>query len=151
MSQSDYLKYKKTKRVLKEQTDLDPVLPPGEYTAYKTYNLETTITTTKSVFNQLTPTGKQVVFDMEQNISNCPTFTLCNNTNARANRRLLDASQSACFPVMKAPGRSVPVYTQKPSFSTYVLKNYKVRCECNNTTCTGSQSRTCRLKYACTC
>jgi hypothetical protein len=62
--------------------------------------------------------------------------------------------------VMKAPGRSVPPVKPttaknsqflKPNFNSYVRKNYRVRCECNDTTCVGSQSRTCRLKYSCTC
>ena len=161
MSQSDYLKFKKTSRLLKDQADYDPVFVPSEYMAGIDFNLETTVLNTKQTNNQLKPSDKQVVFGMERTTGgNCPTFTLCTGTNGRANRRLLDASQTACFPVMKAPGRSVPSVKPttakdsqflKPNFSSYVRKNYKVRCECNDTTCTGSQSRTCRLKYGCTC
>ena len=161
MSQSDYLKFKKTSRLLKDQADYDPVFVPSEYMAGIDFNLETTVLNTKQTNNQLKPSDKQVVFGMERTTGgNCPTFTLCTGTNGRANRRLLDASQTACFPVMKAPGRSVPSVKPttakdsqflKPNFNSYVRKNYKVRCECNDTTCIGSQSRTCRLKYGCTC
>ena len=161
MSQSDYIKFKKTSRLLKDPADYDPVFAPSEYMAGKDFNLETTILNTKQTNNQLKPSDKQVVFGMERTTGgNCPTFTLCTGTNGRANRRLLDASQTACFPIMKAPGRSVPSVKPttakdsqflKPNFSSYVRKNYRVRCECNDTTCTGSQSRTCRLKYGCTC
>lgn len=156
MSQSDYLKFKKTSRLLKDQVDSDPVLAPSEYIAGKDFNLETTVTNSKTTYNKLKPSDTQVVFGMERIINgNCPKFTLCTGTNTRANRRALDASQSTCFPVMKAPGRSVPPVKDsqllKPKFNSYVRKNYRVRCECNDTTCIGSQSRTCRLKYGCTC
>ena len=161
MSQSDYLKFKKTSRLLKDQADYDPVFVPSEYMAGIDFNLETTVLNTKQTNNQLQPSDKQVVFGMERTTGgNCPTFTLCTGTNGRANRRLLDANQTACFPIMKAPGRSVPPVKPttakdsqflKPNFSSYVRKNYRVRCECNDTTCTGSQSRTCHLKYGCTC
>jgi hypothetical protein len=150
MSQSDYLKFKKTSRLLKDQVDSDPVLAPSVYIAGMDFNLETTVFNTKQTNNQLRPPDKQLVFGMERTVGgNCPTFTLCTGTNTRANRRALDAGQSTCFPIMKAPGRSMPHV--KPNFNSYVRKNYRVRCECNNTTCIGSQSRTCRLKYGCTC
>ena len=161
MSQSDYLQFKKTSRLLQDQADFDPVFAPSVYIAGKDFNLETTILNTKQTNNRLKPTDKQLVFGMERTTGgNCPTFILCTGTNARANRRALDAGQTACFPVMKAPGRSVPPVKPtttkdsqflKPNFSSYVRKNYRVRCECNDTTCVGSQSRTCRLKYGCTC
>lgn len=161
MSQSDYIKFKKTSRLLKDQADYDPVFAPSEYMAGEDFNLETTVSNTKQLNNMLRPSDKQLVFGMERTIGgNCPTFTLCTGTNGRANRRLLDAGQTECFPVMKAPGLSVPTVKPttakdsqflKPNFSSYVRKNYRVRCECNDTTCTGSQSRTCRLKYGCTC
>ena len=163
MSQSDYIKFKKTSRLLKDQADYDPVFAPSEYMAGMDFNLETTIINTKQTNNQLKLSDKQIVFGMERTTGgNCPTFIICpgTGTDTRANRRLLDASQSECFPVMKAPGRSVPPVKPtstknsqflKPNFNSYVRKNYRVRCECNDTTCTGSQSRTCRLKYGCTC
>ena len=152
MSQSDYLRFKKTSRLLKDQADFDTVLAPSDYIAGKDFNLETTVTNSKLTYNRLTPSGKQKVFDMERTTGgSCPTFTLCTGTDARANRVALTGNQTVCFPILKAPGRSVPAYPQKPNFNTFVRKNYRVRCECNDTTCVGSQSRTCRLKYGCTC
>lgn len=151
MSQSDYITYKKSSRMLRDPTKLAPVLSPSEYTSFKEYALETAIVNSKPTYNQLVPAGKQNVFGMERTTTNCPTFALCTDTNARPNRKQLDAGQSSCFPVMKAPGRTVPTYDKKPTFSTYVRKNYRVKCECNDTTCTGSRSRACRMKYNCTC
>ena len=148
MSQSDYIKYKKTIIILNKQADLNPILAPSDYLAYKDYNLETTVTNNKPIYHKLTPPGKQMVFDMEKTMTSCPTFILCNNTNKRENRRPLDAGQSACFPIMKAPGRSVPVYPQKPTFNTYVRQNYRVTCDCVNNSCS---SRACRMKYNCAC
>jgi hypothetical protein len=161
MSQSDYLRFKKTSRLLKDQSDFDSVLAPSDYIAGKDFNLETTVTNSKATYNSLTPSGRQKVFGMERTTGgNCPTFILCTGTNARANRVALTGNQTVCFPVLKAPGRSVPPVKPttskdsqflKPNFNSYVRKNYRVRCECNDTTCVGSQSRTCRLKYGCTC
>jgi hypothetical protein len=161
MSQSDYLRFKKTSRLLKDIADFDPVLAPSDYIAGKDFNLETTITNSKTTYNRLKPSDKQIVFGMERTTGeSCPTFELCTETNARPNRVALTGNQSACFPVMKAPGRSVPSVKPttakdsqflKPNFNSYVRKNYRVRCECNYTMCVGSQSRTCLLKYGCTC
>jgi len=154
MSQSDYLRFKKTSRLLKDQADFAPILSPSDYMAYIDYNLQTTIQNTKQTNNLLALPGKQMVFDMEITSGpNCPTFILCNETNLRANRRDLDECQNTCFPIMKAPGRSVPQNPEysKFNFNSYILKNYRLRCECNNATCIGSQSRICRLKYGCTC
>jgi hypothetical protein len=150
MSQSDYIKFKKTSHLLTKLADYDPIFAPTEYMAGMDYNLETTISNTKQLNNLLTPMGTQIVFGMEKIIGvNCPTFILCTGTNNRVNRRPLDAGQMECFPVMKAPGLSVP--SVKPNFNSYVRKNYRVRCECKNMACNGSQSRTCRLKYGCVC
>ena len=156
MSQSDFIKFKRTERLLRDQTKFEPVLTPSEYTAYMNFNLETTVTNDKQTNNQLIPSDRQIVFGMEKNICDGYTeFLLCSGTQDRANRRNLDASQSSCFPVMKAPERSVPrTYAlQKDTLNnTFLRKYYRNICEYKDVPCVGSQSRVCRLKYGkCVC
>ena len=86
MSQGDYIRVKKTKQVLTKK--LSPVISHENYAAFQTYHLETTVNKTKHTFSRLLPASKKDIFDMEQNISGCPTFPLCTNTNARTNRKL---------------------------------------------------------------
>jgi hypothetical protein len=93
MSQSDYIKFKKTTMILKnastsslQKPELPPVLTPESYTAFTTYNLETTVTNTKNSYSQLLPTGKRKIFNMEKTVATCPSFILCKNTNTRPNR-----------------------------------------------------------------
>lgn len=91
MSQSDYINLKKTALILKNNStaalnDLPPVLTPELYTAFTTYNLETTVSNTKNTYSRLLPTGKKTFLDIEKNVATCPTFILCKNTNNRPNR-----------------------------------------------------------------
>jgi len=98
MSQSDYIKYKKitTKLAIDKTNDLPPVLNSQDYSDYKEYVLENTITNSKIINRRLIPSTTQVVLDMDKNkalvqnmgtsLSNCPNFLLCNNTNLRSNR-----------------------------------------------------------------
>jgi hypothetical protein len=101
MSQSDYIKYKKVTTVLAVDNNstnnkLKPVLNSQEYSNYKEYVLENTVTNNKTVYRRIVPTTVQVVLDMEKNksvvqnmgtsLSNCPSFLLCNSTNLRKNR-----------------------------------------------------------------
>lgn len=112
MSQSDYLKFKKTGTILKENpTSLPGVLHSDDYTLFKEYRLQTTIENSKPTYNKLALPNKKVIFDMELDASgSCPTFLLCSDTNTRSNRKPTLAYQQLCFPIMKAPGRSVPTY-----------------------------------------
>jgi hypothetical protein len=87
MSQSDYIKLKKTSMILKNN-ELPPVLTPEDYTDFVQYNLETTVTNTKKSYSRLLLPGNRDIFDMEKNVSGCVGFTLCTNTNERPNRVL---------------------------------------------------------------
>lgn len=87
MSQSDYLHHKKISLELKLQTKLSPILSGMDYTLYKQYSLEKNIKNTSKLYNNLVPTGVQVIFGIETPKSdNCPDFLLCKNTNTRPNR-----------------------------------------------------------------
>jgi hypothetical protein len=88
MSQSDYLKYKRVSTQLRVDTNnkQPPVFESKNYLDFVEYNLENTITNKKVIYNMLTPSGEQIVFNMEKKVSNCPSFIGCKNTNARTNR-----------------------------------------------------------------
>jgi len=87
MSQSDYIKLLKTTEVLRIGK-LPSILTPNDYTAFESYNLETTVTNTKNSYSQLQQSGYQNIFGMEKKVSMCPTFTMCIRTNTRPNRVL---------------------------------------------------------------
>jgi hypothetical protein len=132
MSYGDYLNFKKTVHILKELDKLDSTLDSDIYTRFKSFNLQTTVFNDSVIFNKLALSNKpQVVFDMEKSINGCPQFDLC-DSSSRANRRPLDATQSTCFPIMKAPGRSVPTYLKKPKERCATLL---LRCKCISENC----------------
>jgi hypothetical protein len=136
MSQSDYIKLKRIATNLKEQAKHDAVYKSTDYTTFKEYSLEKTITSTKPTFNQLRLPGTKTILDVEKKVSDCPSFIVCSGTDDRANRRPLDAVQQSCFPVMKPPGRPMPTLlnseTKKPFPNT---KKYRMNCVCRNVSC----------------
>jgi hypothetical protein len=87
MSQSDYINFKKTSLILKNNLNkLPSVLTPELYTAFTKYNLEITVPNTKNSYSRLLLGGKKNFLGIEKNVASCPTFILCKNTNTRANR-----------------------------------------------------------------
>ena len=134
MSQSDYITFKKTALILKNNSttainELPPVLTPELYTAFTTYNLETTVSNTKNAYNRLLPSDRKNFLDIEKNVSNCSTFILCKNTNARPNRTT-NSFQS-----------SIPIYKWKktkayvPNTCTLTSGFVRRRCLCTKKTC----------------
>jgi hypothetical protein len=99
MSQSDYIKLKKTSMILKNN-ELPPVLTPEDYTDFVQYNLETTVTNTKKSYSRLLLPGNRDIFDMEKNVSGCVGFILCTNTNERPNRVL---NTAVAYPYSPTP------------------------------------------------
>jgi hypothetical protein len=99
MSQSDYIKFKKTQNKITLLNKFPSVLNAGDYTDFKQYGIETNIignTYIKPQLNQLIPIGKTCIFDMEINTT-CPkmsivdpsnSFITCQSTNRRINRIL---------------------------------------------------------------
>ena len=94
MSQSDYIKYKKTSVQLKIN-EFPPIHDSNTYDELKNYALENTIQNSKITYNQLIPSNKIIVFSMEKStVNTClSNFPLCQNTNSRANRRPLLITQ----------------------------------------------------------
>ena len=111
---------------------MNPVLESSQYTNFKAFNLETTVTNTKQTNSNLMQENKQRIYDMDikildENSENClPEFILCNDTKNRPNRKPLKAFQSLCFPIMKAPGRSVPTYYN----GSTLKKPEPINCDC---------------------
>jgi hypothetical protein len=88
MSQSDYIKYIRisTQLLLDASKNQLPVMNSTNYLDYKEYVLENTIKNTNIINNLLTPSGEQIIFNMERMTAKCPTTYECINTNKRENR-----------------------------------------------------------------
>jgi hypothetical protein len=91
MSQSDYIKYKKTSNKLaidnKSTNNKEPpVFVSSDYIDFKQYHLENTINNTSRTFNYILPPTHKLIFNMDKVVTNCPTFIDCSNTNFRPNR-----------------------------------------------------------------
>ncbi len=124
MSQSDYIRFKKTTRQLKDLAKMPSVLMPSFYTQSISYNLETTVPNTKVVYHQLIPSNKRIVFDMELMVTNCPSFLYCSGTQARTNRKPLNRGQISPKPRPK-------YIKDRVLFS----KKYTMSCSCKNRKC----------------
>ena len=145
MSQGDYIKRKQISHTLVDKVNpgsnglysYGTVLNAKDYTDFKKYSLEGTITSTTATLNNLEIPNKQRIFDMEMDTTNCPSFVVCgtegNGTDARPNR-VLSGLAPTCNPVMKAPGRSVPPMwdeTNKKITSQFVYPAFKDKtCNC---------------------
>lgn len=132
MSCSDYLNYKKTIHILKELDKFDSTLDSYIYTQFKSFNAQTTIVNDNMMLNKLALSNKPlVVFNIERSVLGCPQFDMC-NSGSRVNRKLLDFNNATCFPVIKAPGRSVPKYIKKPKERCASLL---LKCKCIDIHC----------------
>ena len=89
MSQSDYIHYKKISNELKFMSKLSPVLNAGDYTDYIGYSIENKTQNTKQTNSQLALPNQVIINDISTiDVSGCPVFLTCNNTNERPNRVL---------------------------------------------------------------
>jgi len=150
MSQGDYIKRKQishklvgdgsTNGTIKGNglLDYNSVLNAKDYIDFKKYSLEGSIQSSTATLNDLVIPNQTKIFDMVMDVSNCPSFIICNDTDLRANRQPLKGFQSTCEPVMKAPGLSVPVVwddaTKKMKYK-YAEPAFKSKtCNCINGT-----------------
>ena len=93
MSQGDYVKRKQVAQMLRADGFHTPNRLPAIFSSqdllkYQQYQIINNDSNTKLNYNLITPTGKKIVFDMERNVANCPTFVVCKDTNTRPNRVL---------------------------------------------------------------
>lgn len=109
MSQSDYIRYKKSSNQLLEVNKLNAVLDSQDYTDFKQYYLESNIPNTKTTFNQLNIPGYTTVFNMSKKINDCPinNFKMCNNTDQRDNRILVTDHRTDAYTINIYPIKSI--------------------------------------------
>jgi hypothetical protein len=93
MSQGDYIKRKQVAQTLRADGLNTPNRFPAVFSSqdllkYQQYQIINDDSNTIINYNLLTSPGKILVFDMERNVANCPTFIVCRNTNTRPNRVL---------------------------------------------------------------
>ena len=100
MSYGEYLDFKKTSIILEELNQLDSTLESNLYTRFKSYNVQTTVVNKSELFNSLTDPDKPATV--------YPNFCI------RTNRKPMSPDKSSCFPIVKAPGLTVPKYLKKP-------------------------------------
>lgn len=91
MSQGDYIKRKQVAQTLYSdggsvQNNQPAVFSAHDLLMYKQYQIINNDSNTILNYNLLALPGKIMVFDMERNVTNCPTFVVCRNTNTRPNR-----------------------------------------------------------------
>ena len=126
-SQSDYIQYKKTQQVLSKQQKLPKVLEPNDYTSFEKYTIETTVPNTKLRHSRLIPPSTVSVLEMEKKTTNCPTFTMCKNTQTRQNR------------ILNTMSNPLPTYRlnkiNDPTRCTFAYTNKNRVCSCNKTIC----------------
>lgn len=174
-SSSDFIKYKKNSIQLRNAKSLaqkkigsvkypefSPVLEQKDYINFQQFNLETTVSNTKNAYSKLIPTGKQEVFRMVRDISNCSgfqNFTMCNNTNTRPNRVLnYGAVDLSGVPVCrKRPLGGIKPFKNKifkPNTCVFI-NGYSKRtclctsllCKCKTKVCSQPTSKTSKTAY----
>jgi hypothetical protein len=124
MSQSDYLKYKKTATVLKQQSDLSKVLNSQELSEYKMFSLENTIINTIPTKNALVTPGSIRIFNMNKKVTNCPSFQVCTSTNNRVNKKKNAFNLPTPHPIR-------PLYTKKTSLGSGNIEYTQYCQKCN--------------------
>ena len=99
MSQSDYLKRKQVAHALRidggnTNNNQPAVFGSQDLLKYKQYQIINDDPSTNITYNLITSSGTKMVFDMERNVANCPTFIVCKDTHTRPNRVL--TSDTGC-------------------------------------------------------
>jgi hypothetical protein len=99
MSQSDYLKRKQTAQILRTDGGVGvnnhhpAIFSSHELLKYKQYQIINDDSNTKLNYNLITSVNKKIVFDMERDVTGCPTFIACTGTDDRPNRVLNTAGE----------------------------------------------------------
>ena len=135
MSQSDYITYKRSKT---EWTlgKLPTVLEPSQYESFKDYALENIVVNQKLSYSQLVPANTQKIFNMEvpqAKYNECSPFLVCNNTDQRPNRKLMN------------PVATIQPGTYKKIQTVYCCNCSKGRnCYCNKKICKSKTMQICK-------
>tara|TARA_B100001093_G_scaffold136049_1_gene128572 strand:- start:9021 stop:9431 length:411 start_codon:yes stop_codon:yes gene_type:complete len=86
MSQGDYLRRKRVANMLRIDESEHPVYDSSKFLQFKQFQLENEITTTSIDYSNITAPNNQMIFGMDRDVTNCPTFILCSGTSLRPNR-----------------------------------------------------------------
>ena len=130
MAQSDYIHFKKTAMILKnDASSLPSVLSPEYYTEFASYHLETNVENTKNQYSRLVMDGNTNLFNMEKKVSSCPTFIMCSGTNARPNR----VKNTAQLPMSIYRWKKTSAYV--PPTCNFTVGNVTRKCLCSKTEC----------------
>ena len=133
MSQSDYIKYKRTRSEL-GIGKLPNILEPSQYESFVNYAVENTVKNNKVVYSQLIPQNTQTIYNMEvAETKYCVPFQICTNTNTRSNRT----------PILSPIGSIQPGKYNKIQ-TVYCCKCIKGRnCYCNKKICKSKTQQIC--------
>ena len=93
MSQSDYIKRKQVAHTLRidggQVDNSQPaVFSSQDLLKYKQYQIVNEDSNTIINYNNITQASKIVVFGIDRDVTNCPDFVVCKDTNSRPNRVL---------------------------------------------------------------
>jgi hypothetical protein len=132
MSQSDYIKYKKTSYLISDLKKMPSTIGEGEYLSFNQYSVENTNIVKKLTYNQLSYSLTQItptytnIFGMEKNISNCKNNNYsCPYSGVISNRtNYIMAKQIGNSPVRPYLNR----YKKPVSKTIYLLP----QCVCTN-------------------
>jgi hypothetical protein len=118
MSSSDYIQLKKNAQILQDISVLSP-LSSEQYTQFVTFTLANTISNTVQKNNEII----SPIFGMVTNVSKCPKFQLCNETQKRSNRSLNLGSVDNVGNVVVGNYRLPNSYNEYFTNQKYVKKN----------------------------
>lgn len=109
MSQSDYIKYKRIQRELKEFNEFPAKIPnvlnARQYTLFKEYALENTIVNHHDTYDKFIDENVPIVFGMVKPCAkpDQPDFILCAGTQSRGNRTHVLALENDDMPRFRFP------------------------------------------------
>ena len=86
MSQSDYLRRKRISNILYNDISDNPIYNSKTLLDFKQYQLENEIVSLNINNQKMGSAESQRIFNMDRNVTNCPTFIVCTNTSLRPNR-----------------------------------------------------------------
>ena len=118
MSQSDYIRRKKTSYVLYEPSDLNHVLSSQQLTNFKSVVMPNDIIYENEYLDPNIPVNQQRITGFDNGVTNvvdCPSFLFCKDTHLRENRKL---GQMAGFNHRNYNGFNEFYWTQKKTGGT---------------------------------
>lgn len=136
MSQSDYLQHKRTRNVIKIDTITNkdtkpqpPVFSSSQLLNFSQFSLLNRVINTKNILNNITPSGENIIFDMNINSiydNSCSPFIICEGTNLRTNRVPMSSVYSDPTPL--------PLNYFEVKQANQIKREQDISCNCINKT-----------------